>query len=86
MLSYAICKSRRNKVRRPHRPGGRPVQAVHARDDCSKHSMVRAVGLEPTRSFEHRHLKPARQPVAPRPQARSEYRVALTQDAVGART
>lgn len=28
---------------------------------------MRAVGLEPTRSFEHGHLKPARQPIAPRP-------------------
>ena len=42
-------------------------QAVRSRDDCSKHSVVRAVGLEPTSSFEHRHLKPARQPIAPRP-------------------
>ena len=29
---------------------------------------VRAVGLEPTRSFEHGHLKPACLPVSPRPQ------------------
>lgn len=38
------------------------LQAVRGRDDCSKHSMVRAEGLEPTRSYEHGHLKPARLP------------------------
>ncbi len=30
---------------------------------------MRAEGLEPSRSFEHRHLKPARIPISPRPRA-----------------
>lgn len=38
------------------------LEAVHTRDDCSKHSMVRAGGVEPPRSFEHGHLKTARMP------------------------
>lgn len=39
-----------------------------ARAPRSDHHVVRAVGFEPTRSFEHGHLRTARQPVAPRPQ------------------
>lgn len=38
------------------------LQAVNSRGDCSKHSMVRAGGFEPPRSFEHGHLKTARLP------------------------
>ena len=34
---------------------------------------VRAVGLEPTCSFEHGHLKPARKPISPRPQRARSY-------------
>ncbi|GAS95600.1 related to D-amino acid oxidase [Mycolicibacterium canariasense] len=52
-------KSRRNNVRRLPALAKDLYQAVRSRDDYSKHSMVRAVGFEPTRSLEHRHLKPA---------------------------
>lgn len=43
-------------------------QAVRAHDDCSKHSMVRAGGLEPPRSSEQWHLKPSCLPIPSRPQ------------------
>jgi site-specific DNA recombinase len=51
------------------------LRAVNARDVCSKRSMVRTEGLEPTRSSEHRHLKPARIPISPRPQRARSYRL-----------
>jgi integrase len=37
---------------------------------------VRAEGLEPSSSFEHGHLKPARLPISPRPRAQGSYRSA----------
>ena len=36
--------------------------------------VVRAEGLEPSSSFEHGHLKPARLPISPRPHAERSYR------------
>jgi hypothetical protein len=45
-------------------------------DDLENVSMarVRAEGLEPSSSFEHGHLKPARLPISPRPHAQRSYR------------
>ena len=43
---------------------------------------VRAVGLEPTSSFEHRHLKPACLPVSPRPQ-RADRTASVLSELVG---
>src|SRR5262245_39392248 len=48
--------------------------------------LVRAEGFEPTRSFEHRHLKPARIPVSPRPRVQRSYRFGQTTELSAPRT
>ena len=46
-------------------------QLVGGRPEAGGRNTMRAEGLEPPRAFAHRHLKPARLPIPPRPRARA---------------
>ena len=59
----------------------RPSGPTKSRRQRNENQIVRAEGLEPSRSSEHRYLKPACMPIPPRP--RVENRTAAAIERVG---
>lgn len=72
---YAHQRSDRAQTAARRRPALR--RKIRDTPSCVSYSLVRAMGLEPTRPYEHRHLKPACLPIPARSQMFAPQRYLL---------